>query len=217
MPEAPLGGGYRPTYDRYNNPYNPAFSQPGIPSVSNDWSPNPGEAAPQPGGGGGGGGTGPGPGRNVGGWSGILDWGVPGAPRFNAPRFAAPSLQDAMNEPGYAFRLKTGTDALEKSAAARGTLRTGGTLKDIMSYGQNFATQEYNNVFRRAMDAFDRNYRAAYDEYQPLKDEWKEQAQAEKIKALETYNKNYGAWELAQHNSNQANNAYSNWLMSQAG
>jgi hypothetical protein len=39
--------------------------------------------------------------------------------------------------------------ALERSASARGLLQSGGTLKGIQQYGQNLASDEYQNAFQR--------------------------------------------------------------------
>jgi hypothetical protein len=52
-------------------------------------------------------------------------------------------------DPSYGFRFNQGLDALQKSAASRGTLLTGGTLKGITNYGQNAASQEYGADFGR--------------------------------------------------------------------
>jgi hypothetical protein len=52
-------------------------------------------------------------------------------------------------DPGYNFRMSEGVKALERSAAARGLLQSGGTLKGITQYGQNVASQEYENAFSR--------------------------------------------------------------------
>jgi hypothetical protein len=52
-------------------------------------------------------------------------------------------------DPGYAFRLSEGQKALERSAAARGGLLSGGTGKRIAAYGQEAASQEYQNAFNR--------------------------------------------------------------------
>jgi hypothetical protein len=52
-------------------------------------------------------------------------------------------------DPGYQFRLKEGMQGLERSAAARGGLLSGGTLKGIQRYGQDMASQEYQNAFNR--------------------------------------------------------------------
>jgi hypothetical protein len=56
-----------------------------------------------------------------------------------------------MNDPGFMERLKLGTDAIQNSAASKGTLLTGGTLKDLMQFGQDYASNEYGNVFNRAL------------------------------------------------------------------
>jgi len=52
-------------------------------------------------------------------------------------------------DPGYQFRLEEGMKGLERSAAARGGLLSGGTLKGIQRYGQDMASQEYQNAFNR--------------------------------------------------------------------
>lgn len=75
-------------------------------------------------------------------------------PELNLPDFVAPDSETLLNEPGYQFRLGEGTRALEQSAAARGTLRTGGSLKDLINYGQAAASQEYENAFGRAVQAY---------------------------------------------------------------
>jgi hypothetical protein len=52
-------------------------------------------------------------------------------------------------DPGYQFRMSEGLKALERSAASRGILQSGGTLKDITRFGQDAASQEYQNAFQR--------------------------------------------------------------------
>jgi hypothetical protein len=52
-------------------------------------------------------------------------------------------------DPGYNFRMAEGMKALERSASARGLLQSGGTLKGIEQYGQNLASDEYQNAFQR--------------------------------------------------------------------
>jgi hypothetical protein len=52
-------------------------------------------------------------------------------------------------DPGYAFRLSEGMKALERSAAARGGLLSGQTLKGINRFGQDMGSQEYQNAFNR--------------------------------------------------------------------
>jgi len=58
----------------------------------------------------------------------------------------------ANQDPGYAFRMSEGLKALDRSAAARGGLLSGGTLKGIQQYGQGLASGEYQNAFNRGKD-----------------------------------------------------------------
>lgn len=51
--------------------------------------------------------------------------------------------------PGYDFRLQEGVNALDRSAAARGRLLSGPQLRGVTEFGQNFATNEFNNEFNR--------------------------------------------------------------------
>jgi hypothetical protein len=130
------------------------------------------------------------------------------APTFGAPppfaynkQFSAPTASELSNEPGFQFRLDQGRKALEQSAAGKGVLRTGGTLKDLINYGQNFASNEYGNAYNRkfneykfdydkeadiyarnygvSRDVFDRNYKGKYDEFQPQMTVWQTNANAD--------------------------------------
>ena len=63
-----------------------------------------------------------------------------------AKAFGAEQFQQ---DPGYAFRQSEGMKALERSAAARGGLLSGSTMKGIQRFGQDLASQEYQNAFNR--------------------------------------------------------------------
>jgi hypothetical protein len=58
---------------------------------------------------------------------------------------------DYTASPGYQFRLDEGLRGVENSAAARGLLQSGGTLKGIEKYGQGLAAQDFNDQFNRTM------------------------------------------------------------------
>lgn len=74
--------------------------------------------------------------------------GTPGAEGYG--KYAKDfSMADYQADPGYAFRLGEGQKALERSAAARGGLISGGALKAATRYGQDAASQEYQNAFNR--------------------------------------------------------------------
>lgn len=57
-------------------------------------------------------------------------------------------------DPGYAFRLAEGQKALERSAAARGGLLSGATGKNLLRYGQEMGSQEYNAARNRYMQDY---------------------------------------------------------------
>jgi hypothetical protein len=67
------------------------------------------------------------------------------------------SLMDAYQEqpfnfetdPGYEFRRNEGQNALQRSAAARGSNLSGSNLKALSRYNQDYASGEYNNAFNR--------------------------------------------------------------------
>ena len=59
------------------------------------------------------------------------------------------SMADFQADPGYAFRMSEGLKALDRQAAARGGLISGGALKAAQGYGQDLASQEYLNAFNR--------------------------------------------------------------------
>lgn len=66
-----------------------------------------------------------------------------------ASQYTPFGMKQFQTDPGYQFRMAEGVKALERSAAARGLLQSGGTLKDITRFGQDVASSEYQNAFQR--------------------------------------------------------------------
>jgi len=62
------------------------------------------------------------------------------------------TMRDYQADPGYAFRLSEGQKALDRSAAARGGLISGGALKAATRFGQDLGSQEYSNAYNRYRD-----------------------------------------------------------------
>jgi hypothetical protein len=79
----------------------------------------------------------------IGGAQGAQGYGKYASAEFTPAQFMA------NQDPGYAFRMAEGMKGLERSAAARGGLLSGATLKGIQQYGQGLASQEYQNAFNR--------------------------------------------------------------------
>jgi hypothetical protein len=71
---------------------------------------------------------------------------VPGAFKFGAGDYQA--------DPGYAFRLSEGQKALDRQAAARGGLISGGALKAATRFGQDMGSQEYQSAYNRALTGY---------------------------------------------------------------
>jgi hypothetical protein len=100
---------------------------------------------------------------------------------FQAPAgFQAPTGESILSDPSYQFRRDQGAKALETSAAARGVLNTGGTLKDLLGYGQNFASQEYGNIWNRDFNNWNTDWTHALDSYA-----------TNRANASDVYQKNY--------------------------
>jgi hypothetical protein len=58
---------------------------------------------------------------------------------------------DHTTSPGYQFRFGEGQRAVESSAASKGMLMSGGTLKDLTRFGQGVAADDFNDQFNRYM------------------------------------------------------------------
>lgn len=59
------------------------------------------------------------------------------------------TLADFQQDPGYQFRQQQGMRGIEDSAAARGGLLNGGTLKALDRYNQDYASGEFSNAYNR--------------------------------------------------------------------
>jgi len=66
-----------------------------------------------------------------------------------ASRYTPFDIQQFGFDPGYGFRLSEGQKALDRQAAARGGLISGGALKAAQRFGQEMGSQEYTNAFNR--------------------------------------------------------------------
>jgi hypothetical protein len=83
----------------------------------------------------------------------------------NPGGFQVPGYEDAANDPAHQFRMREGQQAIERSAAAKGTLLTGGTLKDLAAYAQGLASEEYDKIYGRRLGENRMAYDRAWNEY----------------------------------------------------
>lgn len=181
-------------HDPNEDPYDPP---PNIPPVTGGGGGAPapaqgGQEPPGPSGGGGGGGGGAPLVRPQ-----FAGFNAPGAPKFIAPTFVAPDRAALLSDPGYLARVDAGQKALERSAAAKGWLRTGGHGQQLVDYSQGQASQEYGQAFNRGLNAYDRNYQKAKDVYAPEFARWQMNSDAGKQAALLGYQTDLSHWQQA--------------------
>jgi hypothetical protein len=131
------------------------------------------------------------------------------AAAYTAPvPFTMPTATDMAADPGYQFRLQQGQEALERSGAARGVTRTGGTLKDIVDYGQRAASQEYGNVYNRMAGLYGMN--------EALRGQAFDRDEANRLSAYQTTEGGrLGAYQtMAGQRQQDFQNRYNNWMQS---
>lgn len=87
------------------------------------------------------------------GWNGIPAEGIPAG--TNPMEFFLRST------PGYKFAFDEGQRAVQTSAASKGTLLTGGTLKALARFGTGLADQTYDQATRRYLSLADLGARTA--------------------------------------------------------
>lgn len=68
------------------------------------------------------------------------------------------SVGDVTSDPGYQFGLDQGLKAVQGSAAARGALNSGATLKALTRYGNDYATTKYGDAYNRVKSERDTLY-----------------------------------------------------------
>lgn len=73
-------------------------------------------------------------------------------------RFRAPTLEEMYQDPGIQFELAEGQKGIERSAAAQGTLLTGGTLTDLQKFRQGLASTRYGDVYGRRFGEYGQRF-----------------------------------------------------------
>lgn len=73
-------------------------------------------------------------------------------------QFQAPTAAQAAATPGYQFQLQQGLNAMQNSAAAKGNLLSGGTMKQLNNYAQGVASTNYQQTYNNAFQNYLQNY-----------------------------------------------------------
>lgn len=128
-----------------------------------------------------------------------------GAPQFsNADNRFATGLTDAelriknlLDNPdsinqsaAYKFRVGQGQEALQRALGAKGMLNSGNRLTELTKYGQDMASQEYDNQYNR-LGSLLGNYSQGYA--------------ADKNSNVNLYGQQANAWNQAQANQDRVN------------
>lgn len=75
-------------------------------------------------------------------------------------------MDDFTTSPSYEFRKQEGIDSRNQNASIDGSIFSGGQDKELMAYGQDMASLEYDNEYDRKKDAFD----TAQDDFTDARD-----------------------------------------------
>jgi hypothetical protein len=73
-------------------------------------------------------------------------------------KFTAPTIEEMRNTPGYQFALTQGIDALDKRAAAQGTVLGGGEKKNVLEFATGLADQTGQQKYQNAMNEYAQAY-----------------------------------------------------------
>lgn len=73
-------------------------------------------------------------------------------------QFSLPTEQEFMNMPGLQGALKAASRAVERSASAKGTLLSGGTMEDLQNAAIGTASQQYGNLANLSLGVQQGNY-----------------------------------------------------------
>lgn len=132
--------------------------------------------------------------------------------------FYAPTQADMANDPGYMERLRLDQQARQRSAAAQGSVLSGGTQLALGRAAQDYASNEYQNVFNRALQSRQQNVNEYQNQFSDALasqnqnfNQWATQqglglgAQNQSFnQALAAYNANYGRFQDQQNWNLQA-------------
>lgn len=111
---------------------------------------------------------------------------------FSYESFQAPTLSEAQAEPGFEFALNQGIKAFENSKAYLGTYKTGATITGLNDYARNMANTNYNDVFQRKGETYDRNRGNAFNNWQGNRENAFGNWSANRENAADAYATNYG-------------------------
>lgn len=76
---------------------------------------------------------------------------------FKLPEFVSPTAADLYEDPGYKARLLEGEQSRNRLASAQGTVLSGGSAKALARYNQDYASNEFANMYGRRLSTYNAN------------------------------------------------------------
>jgi hypothetical protein len=99
----------------------------------------------------------------------FYDVGVNALPNLVAAAEYKPfDINSVQQDPGYGFRFSEGLKALDRLAASRGKTTSGETERAAVRFGQDYASQEYQNAYARAFGRYQTESAIPFSRYQTL-------------------------------------------------
>ena len=97
----------------------------------------------------------------------------PEKPELLRSAWRPPTMEEVMADPGYGTRMRSGVQSRDASAAARGSVLSGGHQKALERYGQEFGANEYAGAFSRGLESrnqvlgeYNTDHGNAFNQYQ---------------------------------------------------
>lgn len=132
--------------------------------------------------------------------------------------FTGPTAESLRADPSYQFRMDQGRGAIENSRAAQGIFNGADTQRALLEYGQNFGSQEFQNVWNRDKAAHDTNegnrFKTYSTNYLKDADAYKTNVDTQFVTPFNFLNNQWGSLKDSQQRAGEFdfNSAYNNWL-----
>lgn len=73
--------------------------------------------------------------------------------------------KDLASDPGYKFGLDQGTQGIERGQASRGNFLSGGAMKELARFNEDYAGTKFDNAFNRSLSTYGTNLNRRQNEW----------------------------------------------------
>lgn len=106
--------------------------------------------------------------------------------RSHSGQFAIGEITPEL-DPGYQFRLDQGRRALERMQGAKGGRVSGASMRDLLNYNQDFASNEYDRAYNRQYQKALNDQQQGFREYQDARNAFNQDRDSEYGRRLTKY------------------------------